>query len=475
MPEALLAIDAGTTNVRVLIFGLDGAVRVRENLPVSYPGPGRVEQDPDEIWRITQTLLHAALGNAKLRASDIAAIGIAAQRASCMVWERTTGRALTPLASWQDLRGANRSEALRNAGFLVLQQSAAAKLEAVLDSIPRGRSRAAAGELAWGNIDSYLLYRLSGGAIHATDPSQACATGYYDFATGDWNSKLIEYQHLSPKLFPTLVDTSGHLADTHTGLFDARIPIAAIVGDQQSAAIAQCCRAPGYGKVTYGTSATADVHTGAAPVVIRGTYPLVLSRRQGLTEYCAEGMVITAGAVFDWLNSLGLYDRSHAQNMPEDTAGVFMLPALQGLGSPHGNSNSRARLTGLSRSTRREHIIRAAMEGIAFRVREVLDTIYAHPKLPRPDFLLADGGASQNVAFMQIQADLLGQPVHGMIPHEATAVGAAYLAGQAVGLKWLSATLVGDRSFCHFSPRLSADERDARFARWRDACGLPTI
>lgn len=479
MPEHLLAIDAGTTSMRVLVFNIDGTVcaRVRETLPISYPAPGRVEQDAEQIWEAAHRLSQTALREAHLRAQDIVALGITTQRASCVIWERATGCALTPLVSWQDLRGAARSAELRDAGFFVLPQSAAAKLEVVLDSIPNGRTRAASGQLAWGNIDSYLVHRLSGGILHATDLSQAGTTAYIDAATNAWHMRLIEQQQLSPAFFPEIVDTCGRIGVTAPELFGAPIPIAAIVGDQQGAAIAQGVNTPGDGKVTYGTSATANVHSGSAFSTIAGTYPLILSRRAGVTEFCVEGMVITAGAALDWLHSgLGILPSMNdldafAATVP-DSGGVSVLPAFQGLGSPHGDTARRALIIGLSRSTRPAHIVRATIEGIAFRIREVLDTIYSNATLPRPKILRVDGGASASNMLMQTQADILGTPVERMRPLDASAYGAALLAGEGVGL--LGHSGIGglrtiDRTF---EPRLSDDERASRYAAWRTACAL---
>lgn len=472
MPEHLLALDAGTTSIRALVVGLDGAVRarVREPLPITYPAPGHVEQDPEHIWRTAVDVLQQALRDADLIAKDIAAIGVTTQRASCMVWERATGRPLTPLVSWQDLRGAARSAELRDAGFFVLPQSAAAKLESVLDSIPNGRTRAAASELAWGNIDSYLVHQLSGGAIHATDPSQACTTAYLDHS-GAWDTKLIEHQNIPINLFPALMDTYGHFGETVPDLFGVPVAIAAIVGDQQSAAIAQGVHAPGEGKVTYGTSATTNVHTGTTLMAIAGTYPLILARRNGVSEFCVEGMVITAGAALDWLatilgRSVGELD-ALAMSVGH-SGGVSFLPALQGVGSPHGDTTRRGLLAGLSRATEPGHIARSVFEGIAFRVREILDAIYANPLLSRPSALKIDGGASASITLMQLQADVLGLPVERMSPLEASAYGAALLAGEGVGRSIrrtrFDTTIV--------SPRHSTDERESRFAAWRAACNL---
>lgn len=479
MSKAILAIDAGTTSVRALVVRDDGVVagKARDAFPIHYPGPGLVEQDPEAMWRIVQAVVTKALSTAGLNASDLAAIGVTSQRASCMVWERATGHPLSPLVSWQDLRGVERSQELQEKGFGLLPQSAACKLESVLDSIDDGRARMGRGELAWGNLDAYLVWRLSHGAVHATDPSQACATGYYDYITGDWDEALLEAQGLTTDFFPKLVDTYGELGHTSADSFGASVRIGAIVGDQQSAAIAQACAMPGDGKVTFGTSATCNVHTGSDLVSAAGTYPLVLMHHEGHTTYCVEGMVITAGAVFDWLSSgLGLMDNpddaARIAATVDDSQGVFVLPALQGIGSPHADPSRRAMIGGLTRGSTQAHIVRAAMEGIAFRVREMLDKIYSSTPLPRPPCLRVDGGASMNAVLMQIQADVLGIPVERMAPAEASAFGAAVLAGRAAGV-WGDADAVNLRGIdATFEPRWNEDERDARFLQWREDCGL---
>lgn len=479
MPDHVLSIDAGTTSVRVLIVGADGAVRAktRETLPIHYPAPGRVEQDAEHIWRTTELLITAALSQAGIAARDIAAIGITSQRSSCVVWDRATANPESPLVSWQDLRGVDTAATLRREGFEIFPQAAAAKLPAVLDAVSNGRRRAADGALAWGNIDSFLVYKLSAGAQHITDPSQACATGYFDYAIGGWAARLLEIQTLPASFFPALVDSAGQLAEADSAVFGATVPIAAILGDQQSAALAQQCREPGDGKVTYGTSGTANIHTGHEIASAPGAYPLVLRRKNGVTDYCLEGMVITAGAVFDWLaGGLGLLDDpAEVQRVGEeasDTGGVYVLPALQGLGSPHADPERRGLIVGLSRGTRKEHLVRATLEGIAFRVREMLDAIYAGAHLTTPSQLRADGGAAANDLLLQLQADILGRPVERMAPLEATAYGAAIEAGKAAGL-WSEQDTAGFRHVDGvFEPRGSKDEQELRYAAWRQACRL---
>jgi glycerol kinase len=479
MPDAVLAIDAGTTSVRALVVDPDGGIlgRARSAYKLDYPAPGWVEQNPEQLWTATQGVVESALAKAGLRPSDLCAVGITAQRSSCVVWERTKGRTLSPLVGWQDLRGTQRALELQQQGFLVLPQSAASKLEMMLETIDDGRERMARGELAWGNVDSFLASRLSGGEAHITDPSHACTTGYYDLETGGWHAAMVDLQGLNPACFPLIVDSSGPLGKTAKSVFGAEVTIGAIIGDQQSAAIAQGCREPGDGKMTYGTCGTFNVHTGSRIVGVQGTYPLVLIRQSGKTSYCVEGMVITAGAVFDWLaDGLGALENpaqaSAVAASVEDTHGVYMLPALQGLGAPYLDLERTALIGGITRGATKAHVARAAMEGIAFRVREMLDRIYEDSGLPRPSILAVDGGASVNDLFMQIQADTLGQPVERMTPIEATVFGAAILAGQAEAV-WGAGAVDQLRKIDRtFEPTWSADERDERFDNWRRSCGL---
>lgn len=479
MPNAVLAIDAGTTTARAFVVGDDAAVRAtaRATFPIDYPAPGLVEQDPEEIWRICLDVVTEALKSAGCTASDIAAVGITTQRSCVIIWERATGRPVSPIVSWQDLRGAERATELQSQGYMVQAQSAGAKLEATLDAIENGRGRMRAGELVWGNVDTYLAFRLSAGASHIMDPSQACTTGYYDFITGQWSAPLIEAQGLDLQFFPTMKDSVGELGLTSKSVFGAEVSIGAMIGDQQCAALAQACTSPGQGKVTYGTSGTCDVNTGPDIMGTAGTYPLVLYRRGDTTIHCVEGMVITAGAVFDWLvEGVGMLrapsDAEAVAGTVEDTQGVFCLPALVGLGSPHGQPERHGLIGGLTRGATKAHIVRAMIEGVGFRVREMLDGIYAGSPLEIPPHLLADGGASANDLLMQIQANIVGRPVSRMDPIEATAYGAATLAGQACGM-WNEDGLSSQRKTDRlFEPQWSEDERESRFAEWKRNCGL---
>ncbi len=347
----------------------------------------------------------------------------------------------------------------------------------MLDAIENGRERLNAGALLWGNVDSWLAWRLSGGSVYATEHGQACATGYYDYFTGTWNSAMIVAQGLDPARFPTLRDTTTHYGDSSGSVFGAACPIGALVADQQSAAIAEDCFAVGQGKVTYGTSATLDVNTGLEMKIAPGSYPLVLWQRATVRSFCIEGMVNTAGAMLDWAASeLGLASSAAelsrlAASVP-DSAGAYVLPALQGLGTPHGDPTRQAMLGGLTRATTRAHIARAVLEGIAFRVREVRDAIRALPDLPLIDTLRVDGGASRSDTLMQIQADILGTPVERLAVPDASALGAALCAGIGTNRfrpEDVASTRRSDRTF---EPHLSEDERETRFAHWRQTCAI---
>ena len=480
MTEKVLAIDAGTTNVIVMIVDSRGRVlsKAKGQYNLVYPAPGLVEQDPEELWSTTKDTIDRALRGANAKAQDLSALGITGQRTTTILWERDSGRPVGPAISWQDQRGAARAEELLNLGFITVNViTAASKMEEVLKNIPGGLDRMRNGNLAWGNVDSFLAWRLSGGTVHVTDCSNACTTGYYDYLTDwEWITGLMELQELDPSIFPDIVDTSGVIGMTDKEAFGAEVPISAIIGDQQGAAYAQGCLRPGDAKVTYGTSATCNVNTGHELKLASGTYPLVLWRRGEVRTYCLEGMVITAGAVFNWLTELGLIQSPEAAadvaaSVP-DCHGASFLPALQGLGTPHSLPLRYGAFEGLTRGVLAPHLVRSAMEGVAFRVREMLDKLYEESLLPRPDVLRVDGGASANDVLMQIQADVLGQPVERMNPIEATAFGAALLAGEACGVWEPFSTADLRKIDWVFEPRWSEDEREERFSNWRRVFNL---
>lgn len=468
MPELILAIDIGTTSISAGVFTPGGELKGLASAPVKShsPAPGRVEQDADALWASTQRAIRQSLSRAKCKPADLAAIGVTSQRASIVCWDQLTDEPLAPIVVWSDLRGAERAGQLQGAGFMVMPQTAAAKLESVVAAIDNRTN------LAWGNIDAWIVWKLSAGTVHATDRSQAWPMGYLDMGSMGWNEALIAHQGLDAAWFPKLVDTWGTFGTTDRQVFGAEVPIAAIVADQQSALIGHGCEAPGAGKVSYGTSATLDVSTGAQLAFVDMTCPpFVLSSVDGQTRFCVEGMVYTAGAAFDWLRGtfgLGTHKRFEAlADATPDAEGVYFLPALQGLGAPHGDFARRAVIGGLSTASTPGHLARAALEGLAGRVREAYDHVYDRAGPPRPEMLRADGGLTQSDAFMQAQADMLGAPVARHALREATACGAAICAARGVGL--LGAEEVAgfptyDRTF---EPRLSADEADARYTTWK--------
>lgn len=470
MPELLLAIDAGTTNLRVCLFSPGGELLSQASSAVRTfsPDPGRVEQDATAIWRGTRQAISRALSAAGRTAHDLAAIGLTSQRTSAVIWDRLSGRPLTPLVVWSDLRGVARSRELQALGVGLAPQQAAAKLEGMVAGLAEHPPE----RLAFGNIDSFLIWKLTGGAAHVTDRSQAWPTGYLDLSTLAWNARLMELQNLRPAMFPRLCDTWGPLGVTAREVMGAAVPVAADIADQQAALIGQGCEAPGEAKVSYGTSATLDVSTGASFLYPGpSTPPFVLSSVGGQTRFCLEGMVFSAGSALDWVRSrFGLGDHRRFEALAAatpDAQGTYVLPAFQGLGAPHGDANRRGLLGGLDLGTGPGQLARAAIEGVAFRVREVFDHLHAASSLPTPDVLKADGGLTASDSLMQAQADILSRPLARHAHREATACGAAICAGRGVGLLGETDTADFVRHDRVFEPRLSPDEAQARLTTWK--------
>ncbi|HEY1878716.1 MAG TPA: FGGY family carbohydrate kinase [Caulobacteraceae bacterium] len=468
MAELILAVDVGTTSMRAAVFAPDGAILGLAARPlVSHsPSPGLVEQDAEAVWTATRAAMAEAIERAGRTASDLAALGVTTQRASAVVWDRETGAATSPLVVWNDLRGVDRARDLAAAGFLLAPQQAATKLEAILASIDAPPSR-----MAWGAIDSFLIHRLSGGAAHVTDRSQAWPTGYLDFATLTWNEALIAFQRLDPATFPRLVDTWGDLAMTSAEVLGAVIPIAADIADQQSALLAHG-EAPGTAKLTFGTAGVFDLATGGNFVFPGpGTPPLIVSSVGGETRFCVEGMVLSAGQALDWLRDrFGLGAPAEFDALAGsvgDTAGAAFFPALQGLGAPDQDPRRRAMLAGLSAAVDRAHLARAGLEGLAFRAREIVDHIYERVDLAPPDALGVDGGLSRSSVFLQILADLTGRTVRRHATPEATLLGAAMAAGRGAGLLTDSEEVAMRRFEASVAPGIGPDEAAERFASWR--------
>jgi glycerol kinase len=469
----VLALDVGGTGVRALLLDAGGVVRARayrEVLPHT-PAPGLVEHDPETIVSAAHHVMAEAL--AGVPAGRVRALGLATQRGVAVVWDAASGRAVYPALSWQDGRTVERCRALLAEGVFVSPFTAAPKIEWILDRIDPTRAAAAAGQLRCGTLDAWLAWRLTAGRVDATDASNASCSGFFDPVTGSWSTAVTEALHVPPRALPAIVDSSGLVGTIGPLPGVPALALGALIGDQQSAAMGQLRLAPGEVKITYGTAAMLDLNAGNEPLwSSHGTYPLILWRRGGRLTYCLEGNAITAGAAVTWLrDGLGILaspaeSQDLAASVP-DTAGVWAIPAFQGLGTPYMDPRARAVVGGLTRAATRAHVVRAMLEGIAWRCREVYQALRADCPYPAPATLRADGGAAGNDVLLQAQADALGVPVERPVELQASALGAGYLAGLAAGV-WSSAAELERvwRRDRLFEPRLGADERETRFAAW---------
>lgn len=481
MSELLLALDCGTTGARALLVDPAGPVlaSVKQPIPSHFPAPGRVEQDGEQVWAICRSVIDGALAQAGRTIHDVAAIGVTTQRSSTIIWDRTNGRPLAPVLVWSDLRGMDRYKQLRAAGFTLWPQVPAAKLEAALDLVPDGRARMARDELRWGTLDSYLIHRLTGGGTHVTDAGAAWLSGYIDYPDrAEWNKALIAHQGLDPRLFPTIADSWGPLGQTDASLWGASVPVTAVMADQQAGMLAHGSLSAGAWKATYGTSGVVMASTGAHAISPHRTVPIqALTRVGGDLCWCVEGMVISCGAFLSWLcGDMGMFTDvgtlSALAGSVADTRGVVVRPSLQGLGAPHGRFHERALIAGLDAGATRAHVARAALQGIAFRFKEIAATIAATPGLSVPGYFPVDGGVTASDPLLQMQADALCLPVRRHGVREATAYGAAIAAGLGVGLLSDSDLPRFARYDAEFTPSVGADEAQAAYAAWADAAGI---
>jgi glycerol kinase len=466
----ILAIDQGTTGTTCLVVGEDLRPRGRgyREVPQHFPRPGWVEHDPAELWASVLGAAEDAFAEAGVAAADLAAIGITNQRETTVVWDRSSGEPVHRAIVWQDRRTAERckelpADLLRDrTGLVPDPYFSATKLEWIL--------REASGDLAFGTVDSWLLWKLTGGETHATDASNASRTLLFDLRRLEWDAELLELFGVPASVLPAVVPSCGVVAEGE--LFGARIPVAGIAGDQQAALFGQGCFAPGQAKVTYGTGSFVLVNAGADPGEPRpGLVQTVAWRlRDEPAAYALEGSVFVTGAALQWLrDGLGLLaSAAESGEVAERVAGnegVYFVPALTGLGSPHWEPEARGLVTGLHRGVRREHLVRAALEGIAYQVRDVLDAMGLDL-----DVLRADGGGSANRFLCQFQADLARVPVEVPEERETTALGAAALAGLGVGF-WSSPAEIAEarRLAARYEPALPEDEADRLLAGWRTA------
>jgi glycerol kinase len=484
MAGLILALDQGTTSSRALVFDADGDVlgTGQYSLSVRFPHPGWVEQDPADLWTTQRDAAVAALQQAGVDAADVAAIGIANQRETVMLWERASGTPLGPAIVWQDRRTAAVTDALKadgreawlreRTGLVADPYFSATKLAWLLGHLPEARARAQRGELAAGTVDTWLVWNLTGGAVHATEPSNASRTLLYDLYRRDWSDELLALFDIPRALLPEIRPSGGDFGTTD--LFGAPVRIAAVLGDQQAATFGQGCHAPGTAKCTYGTGAFVVAHTGATPPAAPdGLLGTVGWQLAGEWAYACEGSILAAGAALDWAReTLALAAdpgalQALAASVP-DSGGVVFVPAIAGLGAPHWQPHARGALLGLTRGTTSAHIARAAYEGVALRVTDVLDTLAA--AVHAPTVLRADGGLARSDLLLQLQADLAGIPVERPRCVETTAFGAAAMAGVVAGV-WPDGA---SAAACNpperrFEPTGSDDRRAELQARWRAA------
>jgi glycerol kinase len=485
----ILSLDQGTTSSRAIVFDHDGTVKAvaQKEFRQIFPQAGWVEHDPQDIWTTQIGVAVEALARGQVRPKDVAAIGITNQRETTIVWDRETGTPIANAIVWQDRRTADYCERLKaegagpaiqqRTGLLIDAYFSASKIRWLLDNVPGARAKAEAGRLAFGTVDTWIVWKLTDGAVQVTDVSNASRTMLFNIHTLQWDDELLKIFGIPRSLLPQVRSSSeiyGRVAPT-LGIED--VPIAGIAGDQQAALFGQMCRKPGMSKNTYGTGCFLLQNIGTAPKQSQQRLVTTVAWQIcGRTDYALEGSVFIGGAVVQWVrDGLGLI-KSAADIEPlaasvADNGGVYLVPAFSGLGAPHWDSYARGTIVGITRGTTAGHIARAALESIAFQVADLLDAMKADARIPLSE-LRVDGGAATNNALMQFQADLLGVPVVRPAVTETTALGAAYLAGLAVDY-WKSTDEVSgqwrvDRKFDPNMPRSAAD---ALRERWSAAVG----
>ena len=487
MPKYILALDQGTTSSRAILFGHDGrgVASAQEEFPQILPSPGHVEHDPEAIWSSQLNSAKRALAKANSTAADIAAIGVTNQRETTILWDKTTGKPVANAIVWQSritapicerLKGDGAEPLIREkTGLVVDAYFSGTKIKHLLDTVTGLRSRAEKGEILFGTVDSFLIWRLTGGKRHVTDVSNASRTLLFNIQTLQWDDELLKLLSVPRAMLPEVLPSSHQYGETDPSLLGGAIPICGDAGDQQAATFGQACFEPGSAKNTYGTGCFMLLNIGHQP---RASQHKLLTtvgwQVGGKTTYCLEGSVFIAGAIVQWLrDGLGIIKSSAeveklAGSVP-DTGGVVVVPALVGLGAPYWDPEARGAIFGITRGTTAAHIARAAVESMAFQSRDLLDAMRSDAGLPLAT-LKVDGGASLNNALMQFQADIVGATVRRPVVAETTALGAAYLAGLAVGY-WQDQSDIS-RNWAlgrEFKPQMPEKEREERYAQWQRA------
>lgn len=485
MTQYLLALDQGTTSSRAILFDQDQNIAglAQKEFTQHYPREGWVEHDAMEIWSSQYAVMMEVIAQTGIEPAQITAIGITNQRETTVIWDRKTGRPIHNAIVWQCRRTAPLVDELlarglgdhirRTTGLVPDAYFSATKIKWILDTVDGARERARRGDILFGTVDSWLLWKLTGGAVHATDYTNASRTMLYDIRRLDWDDTLLEALEIPRAMLPEVRSSSAVYG--YAGIQGTSIPIAGVAGDQQAALFGQTCFSPGDAKNTYGTGCFLLMNTGTTPCEsTNGLITTIASGLNGRVEYALEGSVFVGGAVIQWLrDELGFFSDSrdaeyYAQKV-EDTGGVYLVPAFTGLGAPYWDMYARGTIVGLTRGTRREHLIRAAQESIAYQVRDLTDAMEKDTALPLRT-LRADGGASRDAFLMQFQADILGREVLRPAVRETTALGAAYLAGLATGV-WRSRDEISTlwRRDVSFHPAMEEERRRQLLSNWRRA------
>ncbi|MCB6178369.1 glycerol kinase GlpK [Rhodobacter sp. Har01] len=481
----ILAIDQGTTSSRAIVF--DAALRVKavaqEEFAQHFPASGHVEHAPADLWSTVAGTARAAIEKAGLRAADIAAIGITNQRETTLIWDRATGQPIHRAIVWQDRRTADTCARLRDqgletmvtdrTGLLLDPYFSGTKVKWLLDNVPGARDRAARGELAFGTVDTWLIWQLTGGKVHATDATNASRTMLFNIATGDWDAELCRLLDVPMSLLPEVRDCAAPFGETRPDLFGRPIPILGVAGDQQAATVGQACFAPGMMKSTYGTGCFALLNTGADRVPSKNRLLTTIAYRLGgRTIYALEGSIFIAGAVVQWLRDGLKIIREAKETQPladtaDPTQDVILVPAFTGLGAPYWRPDCRGAIFGLTRNSGPAELARAALESVGFQTRDLLQAMRADWGAAADGVLRVDGGMTASDWTMQFLADILGAPVDRPVVTETTALGAAYLAGFQAGVcpppEDFQKTWALER---RFTPAMDAATRDVRYARW---------
>jgi len=484
----LVAIDQGTTSTRAIVFDLALALvaSAQQEFKQIYPGPGLVEHDPEEIWATTVSTVRDAMAKAGARAADVVALGITNQRETTIVWDRSTGRPIHNAIVWQDRRTAEACARLRQAGheemvtartgLLLDPYFSATKVSWLLEHVPGARDAAQAGRLAFGTVDSFLLWRLTGGKVHATDATNAARTLLLDINRGTWDPDLCRIFGVPMSLLPEVRDCAGNFGATEPGLFGGAINILGIAGDQQAATVGQGCFAPGMMKATYGTGCFALLNTGDTPVASKSRLLTTIAYQiGGKRTYALEGAIFIAGAAVQWLrDALKLISKASDVNALANAADpaeqVYLVPAFVGLGAPWWDPQARGAVFGLTRNAGAAELARATLESVGYQTRDLLDAMQADWPGASDAVLRVDGGMAASDVAMQFLADILAAPVERPAAMETTGLGAAYLAGLAAGIcPGLPEFAATWKPAHRYVPAMDAEVRNRKWAGWRDA------